>query len=424
MSTTTVREGPAAYEVERARELFGLGPRPTRREIVTAWRAAVRLTHPDVVDPRRCAAAQRLLQRINESRDILLEAAAHADGGHLTASDVRSIDRRVLERGPSPVLLAALEASRHADGAPGLDLVRFSDASLLDPLLPLVPPAPPDPPTPPCPPWVPWNSPGNGYSRATSPKDGNGSSPPISTRTAGFEAFQTFEPQVAPVPPSVMAPSEPERADAPAPRPPEPQGPPAGQAEPAEQVERPGVRGRCPVLLTAVSLFVVCVAILGAILLWRATGKAGSEGPTAPTEAAAAAVGGPETAVPASSPSTSESLADRIRSGDVPPSAAVPLPTTETPERLAGIFVSAVASGDIHTIQTVLAPQARMGEAAEAVDLITARIATGAAPPAALPCASSLDGTWARCSLGSIQIDRDLEFSNTSAGWRLVGWMP
>lgn len=423
MSTTTVREGPAAYEVERARELFGLGPRPTRREIVTAWRAAVRLTHPDVVEPKRCAAAQRLLQRINESRDILLEAAANADGGHLTPSDVRSVDRRVLERGPSPVLLAALEASRVVDGTSGVDLVRFSDADLLDPLLLLVPPAPPDPPTPPSPPWVPWNSPANGYSQAIYPKGGNGSSLPTSTGTAGFEAFQTCETQIAPGPPSGAAPPEPERVDAPAPRPPEPQGQPAGRADPAEQVERSGVRGRCPVLLTAMSLLVVCVAILGAILLWR-TGKAGSEGPTTQAVSAAASVGGPETALPPSSPSTPQSLADRVRSGDGSPSAAAPPPVTETPEPLVGMFVSAVASGDLPRIRAMLAPDARTGEAAEAVDLITARIGSGATPPAALPCASSLDGTWARCSLASIQIDRDLELSNTPAGWRLVGWMP
>lgn len=65
---------PATEEVERARELFGLGPVSTRREVIVAWREAARLAHPDLASPESAKTAERLMQRINESKQILLNA--------------------------------------------------------------------------------------------------------------------------------------------------------------------------------------------------------------------------------------------------------------------------------------------------------------------------------------------------------------
>lgn len=65
---------PATEEVERARELFGLGPVSTRREVIIAWREAARLAHPDLASPDSAKMAERLMQRINESKQILLNA--------------------------------------------------------------------------------------------------------------------------------------------------------------------------------------------------------------------------------------------------------------------------------------------------------------------------------------------------------------
>lgn len=113
MSGTQTGTGPRQDEIDRARDLFGLGPRPDRDEILAAWRSAVRLTHPDVVESDRHAAAARLMQRINESRDILLRAAA--DGLLEPNPGPPPHEPASTSASASPVLLAALEAARTED---------------------------------------------------------------------------------------------------------------------------------------------------------------------------------------------------------------------------------------------------------------------------------------------------------------------
>lgn len=63
---------PLDEEILEARELLALGPGANRAEIMSAWRIAARMTHPDTVSPDAVDIATRMSQRVNEARDLLL----------------------------------------------------------------------------------------------------------------------------------------------------------------------------------------------------------------------------------------------------------------------------------------------------------------------------------------------------------------
>ncbi|MBX7159164.1 MAG: J domain-containing protein [Acidimicrobiia bacterium] len=74
------RPTPTDADVADAAALLGVTPGAPPAEIKRAWRAAVRVTHPDRVDgpPRR--AAEHLAAVLNEARDVLLAVAGRPRG--------------------------------------------------------------------------------------------------------------------------------------------------------------------------------------------------------------------------------------------------------------------------------------------------------------------------------------------------------
>ncbi|MCC7077042.1 MAG: hypothetical protein IT198_07950 [Acidimicrobiia bacterium] len=180
MSGTQTGTGPRLEAIDRARDLFGLGPRPDRDEILAAWRTAVRLTHPDAVGTERHAAAERLMQSINESRDILLEAAA--EGLLEPIRPNPGIDREPAAPPASPVLRAALEAAKPVEVPPA----QAPEQSVADDRSGITP-AGSHPPLllPPLPPWHHLATDRFGGGRRA-PMDGTGPPPRLSDAVASY----------------------------------------------------------------------------------------------------------------------------------------------------------------------------------------------------------------------------------------------
>ncbi|MCC7078996.1 MAG: J domain-containing protein [Acidimicrobiia bacterium] len=190
---------PATEEIERARELFGLGPAPTRRQVIQAWRDAARLAHPDLAGPDSAKTAERLMQRINEARAVLLAALppeppepapdVFAEAGlyePLWTDDPDEFDdsatppvpyprngRRLARwRGVQPPDMTPLQPRGSANGSnpfdhPGVN-IPYEPQAVVEPVPPVrpVPPSAPAfprptavapvPPIPPCPPLTPY----------------------------------------------------------------------------------------------------------------------------------------------------------------------------------------------------------------------------------------------------------------------------
>lgn len=74
------RPEPTEAEVADAAALLGVAPGAAAPEVKRAWRAAVRVTHPDRVDGPARHAAEHLAAVLNESRDVLLAVAGRGPG--------------------------------------------------------------------------------------------------------------------------------------------------------------------------------------------------------------------------------------------------------------------------------------------------------------------------------------------------------
>lgn len=74
------RPEPTEAEVHDAAALLGVAPGASSSEIKRAWRAAVRVTHPDRVDGQARRAAEHLAAVLNEARDVLLAVAGTRPG--------------------------------------------------------------------------------------------------------------------------------------------------------------------------------------------------------------------------------------------------------------------------------------------------------------------------------------------------------
>ncbi len=107
--TQETNQPPSPTEVQAARELLGLSLGANREEINTAWKSALRLTHPDRADEDSRAMAEQLSQRVNEARRVLLADSAVTEAS-LAAS--REGSARNWWNGPDPAPGATEQATR------------------------------------------------------------------------------------------------------------------------------------------------------------------------------------------------------------------------------------------------------------------------------------------------------------------------
>lgn len=83
------RPAPTAAEIAGASALLGVPAGAPADEVRRAWRAAVRVTHPDRVDGAARSAAEHLAAGLNEARDVLVAVAGtHVDALPFGASPI------------------------------------------------------------------------------------------------------------------------------------------------------------------------------------------------------------------------------------------------------------------------------------------------------------------------------------------------
>ena len=92
MTTTRIT---TTEDVAAARLVLGLDSGAGKDEVLGAWKAAVRVTHPDHVDPHETATAEQLTRRLNLARDHLLN---DVDGRVIDTSQVRQVPPAARQR--------------------------------------------------------------------------------------------------------------------------------------------------------------------------------------------------------------------------------------------------------------------------------------------------------------------------------------